>query len=232
MAAKHGGEKRGTAFPATRSRTHGRYRDTVADYVGRAREAIDDAVESELKDLRRAFGASGSGLASKVETGERWRARRVLRLAGVVVVVLALTPARRTRGRRGRTSSSAKRCCGRSALLPAARRRAAARVPVRLPVRLDRGRHEHREEVRADGTTLSLVERRASRSTSGARDEPLRAFALGYLAHLAADVVAHNYFVPHAARGHVEHVGARPQLLGEPLRDAPRAGRTRGGRAS
>lgn len=30
----------------------------------------------------------------------------------------------------------------------------------------------------------------------GARDEPRRAFALGYLAHLAADVVAHNYFVP------------------------------------
>jgi hypothetical protein len=30
-----------------------------------------------------------------------------------------------------------------------------------------------------------------------ARDEPLKAFALGYLSHLAADVVAHNYFVPH-----------------------------------
>jgi hypothetical protein len=30
-----------------------------------------------------------------------------------------------------------------------------------------------------------------------ARDEPLKAFALGYLAHLAADVVAHNYFVPY-----------------------------------
>lgn len=29
-----------------------------------------------------------------------------------------------------------------------------------------------------------------------AHDEPLRAFALGYLAHLAADVVAHNWFVP------------------------------------
>ena len=29
-----------------------------------------------------------------------------------------------------------------------------------------------------------------------ARDEPLRAFAVGYLAHLAADVVAHNFFVP------------------------------------
>jgi hypothetical protein len=27
-------------------------------------------------------------------------------------------------------------------------------------------------------------------------DEPLRAFALGYLSHLAADAVAHNYFVP------------------------------------
>jgi len=30
-----------------------------------------------------------------------------------------------------------------------------------------------------------------------ADSEPLRAFALGYLAHLAADSVAHNYFVPH-----------------------------------
>ncbi|GAC1517011.1 MAG: zinc dependent phospholipase C family protein [Gemmatimonadaceae bacterium] len=29
-----------------------------------------------------------------------------------------------------------------------------------------------------------------------AYDAPLRAFALGYLAHLAADVVAHNHFVP------------------------------------
>ena len=28
------------------------------------------------------------------------------------------------------------------------------------------------------------------------RDEPLRAFAFGYLAHLAADAVAHNFFVP------------------------------------
>ena len=32
---------------------------------------------------------------------------------------------------------------------------------------------------------------------SRARDEPLRAFSYGYLAHLSADVVAHNYFVPH-----------------------------------
>lgn len=31
---------------------------------------------------------------------------------------------------------------------------------------------------------------------NAARDEPLQAFGLGYLAHLAADTVAHNYFVP------------------------------------
>ncbi len=30
-----------------------------------------------------------------------------------------------------------------------------------------------------------------------ARDDALRAFSYGYLAHLAADVVAHNHFVPH-----------------------------------
>lgn len=29
-----------------------------------------------------------------------------------------------------------------------------------------------------------------------AREAPLQAFAWGYLAHLAADVVAHNHFVP------------------------------------
>ena len=32
---------------------------------------------------------------------------------------------------------------------------------------------------------------------NNAESEPLRAFGLGYLAHLAADAVAHNYFVPH-----------------------------------
>lgn len=57
-----------------------------------------------------------------------------------------------------------------------------------------------------------------------AEAEPMRAFGLGYLAHLAADTVAHNYFVPHqlaitsttAALGHSywesridTHVGER-----------------------
>lgn len=31
---------------------------------------------------------------------------------------------------------------------------------------------------------------------NGAPDKPLRSFALGYLAHLAADAIAHNYYVP------------------------------------
>src|SRR5215469_11635649 len=31
---------------------------------------------------------------------------------------------------------------------------------------------------------------------SSARDEEQRCFALGYLSHLAADVVAHNFFLP------------------------------------
>ncbi|HEX6536549.1 MAG TPA: zinc dependent phospholipase C family protein [Gemmatimonadaceae bacterium] len=45
------------------------------------------------------------------------------------------------------------------------------------------GRHCHSWTV-----GLEILER--------ARDEPLQSFALGYLAHLAADTVAHNYFVP------------------------------------
>jgi len=45
------------------------------------------------------------------------------------------------------------------------------------------GRHSHSWNVGFD-----VLDR--------ARDEPLRAFAYGYLAHLAADVVAHNAFVP------------------------------------
>lgn len=42
-----------------------------------------------------------------------------------------------------------------------------------------------------------------------ARDDSLRAFGYGYLAHLAADVVAHNHFVPHqlAITNHTSGVG-------------------------
>jgi hypothetical protein len=74
------------------------------------------------------------------------------------------------------------------------------------------GRHCHAWHV-----GLEILER--------AHDEPLRAFGFGYLAHLAADVVAHNFFVPRqlaltsstAALGHSywesrfeTHLGERP----------------------
>ncbi|HVC44322.1 MAG TPA: zinc dependent phospholipase C family protein [Candidatus Binataceae bacterium] len=39
---------------------------------------------------------------------------------------------------------------------------------------------------------------------NSARDEPERAFALGYMAHLAADVVAHNFFLPARFVGHFD----------------------------
>jgi Zinc dependent phospholipase C len=45
------------------------------------------------------------------------------------------------------------------------------------------GRHSHSWHVGDEIVELAAT-------------EPLRAFGLGYLAHLAADVVAHNYFVP------------------------------------
>jgi hypothetical protein len=47
--AAHRGEDLWEAIP--REEIH----DRVSDYMGRAREAIDDVVESELKDLRRAI---------------------------------------------------------------------------------------------------------------------------------------------------------------------------------
>jgi hypothetical protein len=52
--AKRGGEM-WDRFPRDEIRESvSEYRANVSDYMGRARELIDDAVESELKDLRRA----------------------------------------------------------------------------------------------------------------------------------------------------------------------------------
>jgi len=60
--------------------------------------------------------------------------------------------------------------------------------------------------------------------------DPLRAFGLGYLSHLAADTIAHNFFVPRQLVADVEHRGAGSLLLGEPLRDASRRCYARGAR--
>ena len=117
------------------------------------------------------------------------------------------------------------------ALLPPARRRAAARIPVRLPVRVDRRRHEHREEVRAGGRhchswTVGME------IYDGARDEPLRAFGARLPRASRRRLRRAQLLRAEAARGHVEHVVARPLVLGEPVRDASRAPSARGARAS
>ena len=57
-----------------------------------------------------------------------------------------------------------------------------------------------------------------------ARDDAIKSFALGYLAHLAADTVAHNFFVPRYLIIASTYDRRWPQLLGEPLRDPPRPG--------
>lgn len=54
-ASKRGGEL-WDRVPRDEIRDHvSDYREHVSDYLGRAREAIDDAVESELHDLRKAI---------------------------------------------------------------------------------------------------------------------------------------------------------------------------------
>jgi Zinc dependent phospholipase C len=52
-----------------------------------------------------------------------------------------------------------------------------------------------------------------------ARDEPERAFALGYLSHLAADVVAHNFFLPARYIGRFES-GIASHILTEARYDS------------
>lgn len=54
LAAKYGAEMWDRVPREEIRETVADYRDNVADYLGRAKDAIDDVVESELKDLRRA----------------------------------------------------------------------------------------------------------------------------------------------------------------------------------
>ena len=91
-------------------------------------------------------------------------------LGEAVLRSLALLPPARRRAARARSRTIS--CTGRSPPTRASRR---STRPA--------GRHCHAWNV-------------GTRDPRAARDEPLHAFALGYLAHLAADAVAHNYFVP------------------------------------
>ena len=54
--AAHRGGAMWNRVPREEIREHlSEYRDTIGEYVGRARETIDDAVESELADLRKSL---------------------------------------------------------------------------------------------------------------------------------------------------------------------------------
>ena len=54
-----------------------------------------------------------------------------------------------------------------------------------------------------------------------AESDALRAFGLGYLCHLSADTVAHNYFVPRQLMLTSSTASGRPFLLGDPGRGPP-----------
>ena len=81
-------------------------------------------------------------------------------------------------------------------LLPAVDRRPAPRLSLRFPLRQHRARHLDRQEIRAARTAFAFLARGPGDLRSSAESDALRAFGLGYLSHLAADTIAHNYFVP------------------------------------
>src|SRR5213596_352931 len=106
---------------------------------------------------------------------------------------------------------------------PAPRRggRLAARVPLRFSVRQHRGRHVDREEVRARGTPLPRVARGSGDSRPRARG-PAPGLRLGLSLAPRGRYRGAQFLRPASAGAHLEHDRAGPQLLGEPLRDAPR----------
>ena len=85
--------------------------------------------------------------------------------------------------------------------------RSAALLPPAIAALLQAHRHDFLYGSIAADTSIAKKYARVGRHCHSwnvglqildeARDERLRAFAYGYLSHLAADAVAHNYFVPH-----------------------------------
>ena len=126
--------------------------------------------------------------------------RRVRVLRGSVLGALALARARcrpsRGHGRRARTSCSARRCCAARRCFRRRSRRCCARTRTTSSTGRSRPtRASPRSTRSSDGTAIRGPW--GSRSSRRRADERVRAFGYGYLAHLAADAVAHNYFVPH-----------------------------------
>jgi hypothetical protein len=139
-------------------------------------------------------GANASVLASK-RAPQAQVAQSLLRLSALVVLVLAVTPAVAHAWTPGTHVFLGEAVMRSLSLLPFAVAELLREFPYDFlygsiaadtsiakkyaPV----GRHCHSWTV-----GMEIYE--------GARDDPLRAFGLGYLSHLAADSVAHNYFVP------------------------------------
>src|SRR5687768_10779750 len=144
------------------------------------------------------FGASGS--ASGFSTPAKARARaRVIHLGGLAVLALlalALTPALAHAWTPGTHIFLGEAIMRSLPLLPGAVAELLAAYPYDFlygSIAADTsiakkyaaaGRHCHSWAV-----GLEIYQE--------AQPESMRAFGLGYLAHLAADTVAHNYFVPH-----------------------------------
>src|SRR5438105_3219247 len=100
------------------------------------------------------------------------------------------------------------------------RRRPAAGVPLRLPVRQHRGRHLPREEVRPGRAALSRLARGPGDLRSRADRSAARLRARLPLSPGSRRRGPQLFRAP-SAGPHVEYRCPGPQLLGEPLRDPP-----------
>src|SRR5215813_10483773 len=139
-------------------------------------------------------GASENVLASKLER-RAWTAKRLGGCALIAIAVLVLAP----------TLAHAW-TPGTHVFLGDAVMRSLAVLPPTVAMLLRRFPHVFLYGSIAADTSIAKKYAPAGRHCHSwnvgmeifdrARDEPLRAFALGYLAHLAADSIAHNYFVP------------------------------------
>jgi len=140
------------------------------------------------------FGANASVLASRRPAGAQVT-RRILRLTAFVVLVLAITPA-----------VAHAWTPGTHVFLGEAVMRSLSLLPFAVSELLREFPYDFLYGSIAADTSIAKkyapVGRHCHSWTVGmeifdsAKDDPLRAFGLGYLSHLAADSVAHNYFVP------------------------------------
>ena len=142
--------------------------ESVRETVSEARDRIDGFVRSELqRPAPRA--APPAEAAWRLAPALPQLARiggRICRRAGAARILLPATAHAWTPGTHVFLGEAVLRSL---AQLPRCDRRPAPRVPVRFPVRIDRRRHEHREEVRARRPALPFVDRRAGDLTTRRR---------------------------------------------------------------